>query len=254
VILPYDDVGSGPVVVLLHAGVADRRMWPAIAGALAEAGYRTVAMDLPGYGDAEPRDRWAPWSDVLETVDELGVGRFAAVGNSFGGAVALRVAVCAPQRVSGLVLASIPPPDLDPSPELAARWAAEEEAMQRGDIDAALAAVLTAWTPADRPDIRALIAPMQRRALELQPAAAALPDAEDPIDADPGAVARLAVPALVCAGALDLPDFRDGARALAAELSDARLVIMPGVGHLAPLEQPAEFTSLVLELLARARF
>ncbi|MCW3033129.1 MAG: Alpha/beta hydrolase fold protein, partial [Solirubrobacterales bacterium] len=49
-ILPHDQNGSGPPVVLLHAGVADRRMWAALLPALADAGLGVLAPDLPGFG------------------------------------------------------------------------------------------------------------------------------------------------------------------------------------------------------------
>jgi pimeloyl-ACP methyl ester carboxylesterase len=45
----------------------------------------------------------APWSDVLTTMDALAIDRATLVGNSFGAAVALRVSVVAPERVSALV-------------------------------------------------------------------------------------------------------------------------------------------------------
>ena len=50
-ILPRDELGSGDPLVLLHAGIADRGMWRDLEP-FANAGYRVVAMDLPGYGDA----------------------------------------------------------------------------------------------------------------------------------------------------------------------------------------------------------
>src|SRR5206468_11312357 len=90
--LPYDEAGEGPAVVLLHAGVADRRMWAAHLEPLAAAGYRAIAPDLPGFGDAPMPAAYTEWLDVLETLDTLGVERAVLVGNSFGGAMALRVA------------------------------------------------------------------------------------------------------------------------------------------------------------------
>lgn len=71
-LLPNDDAGSGLAVVLLHAGVADRSMWAEHRSVIAEAGYRVIAMDLPGFGDATPRGELAPWVDVLETLARWG--------------------------------------------------------------------------------------------------------------------------------------------------------------------------------------
>ena len=126
-------------------------MWAEHLRPIADAAHRVVAMDLPGFGEAPPVEKSAPWLDVLQTMDALSIERAALVGSSFGGAVALRVAVVAPQRVSALVLASAPPPRLEPSSALQAAWEAEESALQRGDIEAAVAAVLDAWMLPDAP-------------------------------------------------------------------------------------------------------
>ena len=114
--LPHDELGAGPAVVLLHAGVADRSMWSEHLGPLADAGYRAVALELPGFGEAPLSP--TPWAEVLAAMDRLGIDPAAVVGNSFGGAVALRMAVVAPDKVSSLVLVSAPAPGIDPSPEL----------------------------------------------------------------------------------------------------------------------------------------
>lgn len=132
--LPHDQLGDGPAVLLLHAGIADRRMWDEHLEPLAGAGYRAVAVDLPGFGEAAlERGPVAHWEDVVETMDGLGIERAALVGNSFGGAVALRVAALHPERISSLLLfsaSSVPEPD--PSPGLLAAWDAEEEALKAG--------------------------------------------------------------------------------------------------------------------------
>ena len=250
-LLPVDDVGGGPPVVLLHAGVADRRMWADLLPSFADAGHRAIAVDLPGYGDA-PDTGSAPWSAVLETLDALDVGRAALVGSSFGGAVALRVAAVAPERVTALALFSAPAPNLEPSAELRAAWEAEEEALERDDLEGAVAAVVDAWTlPNAPPDLRARVAEMQRRAFELQAGAGDVTPAYDPLEPDASALSTLEMPALVAVGELDMPDFRRGAELLARDLRRARgPVVIPRAGHLVPLEQPESFRRLVLELLS----
>ena len=207
-------------------------------------------MDLPGFGDA-PESATAPWLALLSTMDELGIERAVLVGNSFGGAVALRVAALAPERVRALLLISAPPPDLEPSETLREVWRAEEEAYERGDIDGALEAVVAGWTlPGAPAELRARIAAMQRRVYEHGAAAGPYEEPLDPLEGDPGALTRLRMPALVAAGERDMADFRDGAVALAQALPQARHVLIAGAGHLAPLEAPDEFRSLLRELLA----
>jgi pimeloyl-ACP methyl ester carboxylesterase len=249
--LPHDEVGTGPAVVLLHAGIADRSMWAEHLGPLAEAGYRVVALDLPGFGDAPvPPGEQAAWGDVLQTLDELSIERTTLVGNSFGAAVALRAAFVAPERVSALVLISTPAPALEPSPELEAVWEAEETALERGDMDTAVDAVVNAWTLPDAPpQLRDRVAAMQRRAFGLQAEAPATTEAPDPVEQNPDALARLDLPTLVAAGEHDMRDFRDGAEVLARTLPRARHAVIEGAGHLAPLETPEVFRELVLAFL-----
>ena len=249
--LPYDEAGSGTAVVLLHAGVADRTMWREHLEPLAAAGYRVVAVDLPGFGEAlvAPGEQ-APWNDVLETVAGLGLGQAALVGNSFGAAIAVRVALVAPAAVSALVLISAPSPDLEPSPELQAVWDAENAAVERGDVEAAVRAVVDGWTLPDAPEeLRERVAAMQRRAFEVQAAGTGAVDAPDPLERDPDGLARLDMPVLVAVGERDLSDFREGARMLASALPGSRLVTIPGAGHLAPLETPQAFQELLLGFL-----
>ena len=224
-------------------------MWSEHLEYLADAGHRAVAVDLPGFGEAPitPGEQ-APWADVLRTMDELSIDRAALVGNSLGGAVALRVAVVAPDRVSELALISAPPPALEPSPELEAAWEAEEAALQRGDIEAAVEAVVDFWTlPDASQELRDRVAAMQRRAIALGDPPTT--EAPDPVEQRPEALARLSVPTLVAAGELDKRDFRQGAEAMARTMPHARHVVIEGAGHLAPLETPEAFRELVLAFL-----
>ena len=246
--LPHDEEGEGAPVVLLHAGVADRTMWGEHLRPLADAGYRGVPMDLPGFGQAPPAE--APWSEVLETLDGLGIHRAAIVGNSFGGAVAYNLAVVAPERVTALVLVSAPAPDLDPSGELAAVWEAEESALERGEIEAAVRAVVDTWTLPDASQVlRDRVADMQRRAFELRAEAEAPTEQPAPAEEDPDLLDELDVPVLVISGERDMPDFLLAAESLAWRLGAATPTVLPGAGHLAPLEQPAEFDRLLIRFL-----
>ena len=184
-------------------------------------------------------------------MDRLSIERAALVGNCFGSAVALRVALLAPERTSALALISAPSPALEPSPELEAAWEAEETAVQRGDIDAAVEAVLDAWLLPDAPqELRDRVSAMQRRAFALQAEAPPATEAPDPIEQHPDRLTRLSVPTLVAAGELDKRDFRQGAEAMADTLPRARHVVIAGAGHLAPLETPEAFCELVLAFLA----
>jgi pimeloyl-ACP methyl ester carboxylesterase len=251
-VLPYDEAGTGEPVLLLHAGIADRTMWREHLEPLAEAGYRAIAPELPGFGEATVGPGLqAPWEDVLRTLKELEIDRAALVGNSFGAAVALRVAAVAPAAVSSLVLVSAPPLQSEPSPELKAAWAAEEVALERGDLDGAVDAVVRAWTqPGASAALRERVASMQRRTFELQRDVTDVEEAPDPLEQHPDALSRLSVSVLLAAGEHDLPDFKQATHELAATLPTAHTVVIAGAGHLAPLETPDVFRQLVLDFLA----
>lgn len=249
--LPYDEAGTGKPVLLLHAGVGDRTMWREHLEPLADAGLRVLAIDLPGFGEAPIRPGpQAPWEDVLQTLKELEVERAVLVGNSFGAAVALRVAAVAPAAVSGLVLVSVPPLGGETSPELEAAWTAEGTALDRGDIDGAVAAVVEAWTQPGAPaQLRERIASMQRRALEIQVAAGDVEEAADPLELHPKALSKLEIPVLLATGEHDMSDFKRAAEELEGTLPRARSVVIEGAGHLAPLEVPDAFRRLVRDFL-----
>jgi pimeloyl-ACP methyl ester carboxylesterase len=249
--LPLDEAGTGPALVLLHAGIADRSMWAEHLPPLAAAGFRVIAPDLPGFGESpEGAGPLAPWQDVLGLLDALGIEDAALAGDSFGAAVALRVAVVAPERVRALALVSIRAPEVEQSDRLKAVWAAEEEAVERGDLDAAVQAVVDGWTLPDAPpELRARVAAMQRRALELQLEAGELEDAPDPLDADPDWPARVRMPVLLTAGERDMEDMQESVHVLHGRLPHARAEFIPRAGHLAPLETPGAFRALLLDFL-----
>lgn len=251
--LPHSELGDGSALLLLHAGIADRRMWDEQLEPLAAAGYRVVAPDLPGFGEAKTGPGpVAHWDDVLATMDALGIERAAVVGSSFGAQVALRVAALAPERVSSLLLFSVSAvPEPDPSPELLAVWDAEEEALAAGDREKAVEAVVSAWVRPDAPkEIRDRIATMQRGNYELKTSAEEVEFAPDPLEEEPALLARIDCPVLLAAGEHDVVDFRNAVEELAAVLPQTTTALIPGCGHLAPLEAPEEFRRLVLESLS----
>jgi pimeloyl-ACP methyl ester carboxylesterase len=95
--------GEGPLVLLLHGFAGFWWTWRHQLGALADAGYRTVAVDLRGYGDSDkpPRgyDAWTLAGDVGGLVKALGEPRAHLVGHAWGGMLAWTVAAMHPRLV-----------------------------------------------------------------------------------------------------------------------------------------------------------
>jgi pimeloyl-ACP methyl ester carboxylesterase len=251
---PVSEAGDGPPLLLLHAGIAHRRMWDEHLEPLAAAGRRAVALDLPGFGEAAaPAEPVAHWQDVLAAMDALGMDRASIVGSSFGAAVALRVAATAPARVSSLLLfSSAGVPEPDPSPQLLGAWEAEEGALEAGDLAKAVEAVVAAWvSPAASDEVRRRVSTMQRGNYEAHASERGLRQAVDPLEEDPGLLAAIDCPALVAAGEDDVVDFKDAVQGLGARLPRAETTLIEGCGHLAPLEAPEEFRRLVVGHLRR---
>jgi pimeloyl-ACP methyl ester carboxylesterase len=95
-----------PVVILLHGGSAHAHWWDFVAPALADR-YRLIAPDLRGHGDSThavpPSYRIDDYADDLEGfVHALGIERFAMIGHSLGGVIALRFTDRNPERVWAL--------------------------------------------------------------------------------------------------------------------------------------------------------
>lgn len=241
--------GSGEAIVLVHAGIADARMWEPLVPLLDPA-CRVIRYDMRGFGRSRSEaGSFAPARDLLELLDGLGVDRAMVVGASFGGLVALEFTALAPQRVSTLVLLAPLLPGAEPSEELRASWEAEETALDEGRLDDAVELNLRTWVDrsSNDPEVRALVGDMQANAFRLQlETEIEFEELEPPVGERLGGVG---VPVIVAVGERDLFDFQHMAARLAGALPNATLRRMPNAGHLLALERPREIAELVLAAL-----
>jgi pimeloyl-ACP methyl ester carboxylesterase len=110
------EAGTGPLVVLLHGFPEFWYAWRHQLPALASAGYRVVAPDLPGYNtsDKPPRVRdYRPQvlaREVADLIVALGAGSATVAGHDWGGALAWLLAMHHPERVQRLVILNAPHP------------------------------------------------------------------------------------------------------------------------------------------------
>ncbi|TWP36219.1 alpha/beta fold hydrolase [Leekyejoonella antrihumi] len=244
--------------MLLHAGVADRRMWEALWTALT-VDLDVLRLDLRGFGESitRPAGPLCQVDDVLDTLDELEVRHAHLVGASLGAGVAVEVALTRPDLVSSLLL-SAPGGSLiaDLTPHLCAFIAAERSALDQEDLDGAVEANLTWWVdgPGRRldnvdPQVRDLVRRMQRRAFEVTADWDDLPETE--LDPPPfERLSEISAPTLVLVGALDLDAIQDTAHRVSDGIPDAHRVDWPDTAHLPSMERPDDFVALVRDLVA----
>lgn len=267
--LGYDEAGSGPAVLLCHAGIADRRMWAGPFEALAGR-CRVVRFDWRGYGDSDPaRTEHTLDGDVLALLDALDIDRAVLAGCSVGGAAALDAALAAPDRVTGLVLVASglsghtwPEGMVAPLEERVAAAIPAERRQAYRDGTAAevreedLAAIADAYG-------HFMIAGPGREPADVDPAVweaamSMLRDVfrrdwvEHPEQPTPAPAPRLGdvtVPTVVVNGLADVPGLQEVADLLTDGIPGARRVDLPETGHLPPLERPAEVTAAITQLL-----
>lgn len=259
---------DGPVVVLIHGFGGSTFSWRESIPALAAAGYRTIAFDLPGFGLATKswdRDvgHAAQARFVTAAFDALRIDRAAVIGHSMGASVAVHLAFTAPDRVERLVLV-------------------DGAVGSGGDgLSAAVAPIALALPPVRRlaqQVLRRVIGPDElTRILSsayLDPAIVtpavragylaqiATPDWDLSLLAitrdrrgnePPAALATLRMPTLIVWGAQDPWIPPAAGEALRDAIPGSELVVIEDSGHLPFEERPDEFIAAVLPFLGSTR-
>jgi pimeloyl-ACP methyl ester carboxylesterase len=251
---------GGTGVVLLHAGVADRRVWNDFTPALLEdaSDCDVVAFDRRGFGATicEP-EVYSRVADLAAVLDACDIDRSILVGNSQGGRIAIDFALTHPNRVRALVLigtavTNAPTPST-PAPEVARLVDAIDAAEESGDLATVNELEAQLWL--DGPGSAAGRVGGRLRRLFLDMNAAALQaddpgDVTDDIDAW-GRLGEIGVPTLVMIGSLDLPHLLANSRHIAATVPAAELVVLDGLAHLPTFESPAGCTAIIANFLRR---
>jgi pimeloyl-ACP methyl ester carboxylesterase len=242
----YRRAGEGPPLVLAHGAVSDSRFWrPQLAGLSDD--FTVVAWDEPGAGrSADVPDGFslADYADCLAAlIEALGLGPAHVGGLSWGGSVVQELYRRHPGLVTTLILA-----------DTYAGWRgslSEEELSARVEhARQALAASPERFDPtlpglfsSDPPDdavalLAEMAADVRPAAMRTQLSAMAEADLRDLLP-------RIAVPTLLVWGELDGRSPLSIARQFEQAIADATLVVIPGAGHVANLEEPERFNAAV---------
>jgi 3-oxoadipate enol-lactonase len=256
--LYYEVEGAGHPLTLIHAGIANLRMWDPQVPAFAER-YRVIRYDTRGYGRTTTEDvEFSNRDDLRALLDHLGADRTHLLGISRAAVIALDFTLESPERVSALVWVAggisgfegPPPPadvrerfeemdrlweakDWEPLAELEARMFVDGFRRPGEHVDPAVRRQVLDWIL----DTYRTIQGVEGRPIPLAP----------PADVRLG---EIGIPTLALWGDADEPGVGHAGERFAGAVPGARRYVFPGVAHMVNLERPSEFERLVLDFLA----
>lgn len=229
-----------PAAVFLHGAGMDHTVWALQTRAIAHRGRNVLALDLPGHGASEGPalpsiEAMAGW--VLAVLDAAGAARVRIAGHSMGSLVALETGTQGGARIEALALLGFVP-EMPVHPDLldAARTGAH-----------AAFELMTSWGLAMRSQLGRNLAPglwLQGETMRLLERASAAGLAADLMACNSykraaAAAAEIRCTTLLLLGAEDRMTPAAKGRAFAPALADARVTVLPGVGHMMMIEDPA---------------
>jgi len=243
--------GEGGAILFVHGFPFDRSMWRHQLAGLSR--WKRIAPDLRGVGESSPGTdeysigRYA--DDLVAVLDAVGVGQAVVCGLSMGGYVLFELLRRYPERVRAAVLCDTRPQADSPEArrnrdELAALAA---EGGPDAVAERVLPGLLAPVTLADQPEVMAQCRDMARRCSVVGMVGALRAMRERP-DSTP-LLGTIRVPTLVVVGAEDRVAPPAVAEAMAQGIPGARYALIPGAGHVAPLEQPLATSRVLTEFL-----
>ncbi len=254
--LYFEVEGSGHPLVLVHAGVANLRMWDPQVPALAEH-YRVIRYDTRGWGRTETDQvAFTNRGDLAAVLDHLGAPSAHVLGLSRGGSIALDFALDYPDRTNALIFCAGGIGGFEgsePTAEDAALFAEASRREEAHDWEWVSDFETRYWVdgpgqPTDRvdPAIRERVHDWILTTYQAEKneglAEPMQPPAHDRLPS-------LRLPVLAMVGDLDERDTIDACRHLASVVPGARFEEFHGAAHMFNLEQPDRFNQLVLDFL-----
>jgi pimeloyl-ACP methyl ester carboxylesterase len=241
--LHVEDRGTGgPSLLFLHYWGGSSRTWRHVVSALS-ADFRTVTIDQRGWGQSDdaPSYTLADLADDAQAViGALGLDWYVLIGHSMGGKAAQLLASRQPQGLQGLVLVAPSPPSPLGLP-LEVRQGMVGAYTSPESVIATVNQVL-AGNPLGQDDLACVVEDSMRGASAAK-AAWPLETSQEDISAE---VANISVPVLVISGEDDRVDPPSVLRQeLLPRLRHVELKVLPGIGHLSPLEAPSELANLI---------
>ncbi|MGD1105859.1 MAG: alpha/beta fold hydrolase [Terracidiphilus sp.] len=237
---------SGPPVILIHGLGGRAEDWWNVAPVLAKAGFRVYMPDLIGFGRSQrPADFSYSVHDqaavVLAFMDALGLKQVDLAGWSMGGWIVQLVAVEHPERVSRLIL--IDSVGLDIKPAWDTGLFTPTSPQQLDELDALLMPNPPAVPAFMARDILRI---SRRNGWVIKRALASMMTAQDVADY---LLPRLKMPVLIIWGSLDQIAPVDQAQIMHKLIPQSGLDVIPGCGHMVPLQCGAEMDRAALQFV-----
>ncbi len=260
--LAYQVAGEGFPIVLLHEGIADRRMWDREFPLLARH-HRVARYDLRGYGGSSPATSdYFPVRDLGALIDQVQMERPLIVGPSMGGKIALDFTLAHPERVGGLLLIAPGYSGMDYAhvPGGRATFERDEtlskaasEAWSAGHLEQATEHLRQLWASAVTGSSLELFRTMVR-----ENAPEVFEDRSGRHERSEGGPAaerlsEIRTPTHILVGDRDNPAMPHLANFLARGIVGARVEMVPGADHLLNLSRPGAFDSALSSFIARIR-
>lgn len=251
--IAFDDVGSGPSVVLLHGYPFNRSMWREQVAEL-EQRHRVIAPDFRGHGEGGVTPGVVTMEDLAldlaALLETLNLSRATIAGLSMGGYVAFAFYRLFPLQVRSLVLADTRAQGETEEGKQNRREQAEKvlrDGME-GIADALLPKLLAAETVARRPDIVKRVRDMMV-STNPEGAAAVVLGMARRMD-QTSLLSRIIAPTLILVGSEDAITPVADAELMHREIGGSRLQVIAGAGHVSNIEKPDEFNSAMTEFLS----
>jgi pimeloyl-ACP methyl ester carboxylesterase len=243
--------GSGPALVFLHAGVADKRMWRDQMAAFADR-HRVVAYDRRGSGESRYQpEAFSHMQDLRKVLDELGIERACLVGCSQGGRFAVDFALAHPKRVDKLVLVApaiggAPQPEQLP-PDIENLLEQAEQAQDQKHFDLVNRIEAHMWLDGPRSPEGRVQGSARDLFLRMNviPLKNPSPGTEKVATDSFKRLKQIAAPTLIICGDLDFPHLQERCALLGKRIKGAKREVMPGTAHLPNLEQPKKFNAVL---------